>query len=189
MEEWEEPLHPGSLPANIPHFPPQRNPNCTFSPTLPFRPPARGKRLLNGHFRGRRPRRAAGPKLQARVQNALAGTRPCSRRRPLPPRPLQARRAAASSRYDRPQWRSARRSGHRPPPPHGAQPAPRRRALAAASSCAAIASWAADAAPPAPPAARSTRRRPCRRRRRCTRARSFAPTARCRPRRAPPDGR
>src|SRR6202030_2040417 len=28
VEEWEEPLHPCSLGANIPHFLPQCNPNC-----------------------------------------------------------------------------------------------------------------------------------------------------------------
>src|ERR1039458_5554897 len=37
VEEWEEPLHPGSLCANIPHFLPQCNPICTSPPTFPSR--------------------------------------------------------------------------------------------------------------------------------------------------------
>src|ERR1700679_1469130 len=40
VEEWEEPLHPGSLRANIPHFLPQRNSDCTFSPTKPSSGPS-----------------------------------------------------------------------------------------------------------------------------------------------------
>src|SRR4051812_33225442 len=33
VEEWEEPLHPGPHAALVPHYPPLRNPPCTFSPT------------------------------------------------------------------------------------------------------------------------------------------------------------
>ena len=39
VEEWEEPLHPGSLRANLSHFLPQCNPNFTFSPTSAARGP------------------------------------------------------------------------------------------------------------------------------------------------------
>jgi hypothetical protein len=37
VEEWEEPLHPGSLGATLPHFLPHCNPFRTFSPTWPHR--------------------------------------------------------------------------------------------------------------------------------------------------------
>ena len=55
MEEWEEPLHPGSLPANLSHFPPQRNPNCTFFPTYPFQGLINGKMRRQKVFPGLRP--------------------------------------------------------------------------------------------------------------------------------------
>ena len=73
MEEWEEPLHPGSLRANISHFLPQCNPICTFSPTAP--PRDRRSAEIPSPAPGCRPeappRRRPAP-AQARVQRARA---------------------------------------------------------------------------------------------------------------------
>src|SRR5262245_59518902 len=68
VEEWEEPLHPGPLPRLVPHYPPQSNSNCTFSPTrfheCPSRRPEPG---LEQGFGSARTVASGARRLQARM--------------------------------------------------------------------------------------------------------------------------
>ena len=117
MEEWEEPLHPGSLRANISHFLPQCNPICTSSPTFArTSAPSCAKPLLTRALpRRSAPRMPATPQAASRAAAARAETRVARR--------VRLRRGPARS-YDRlrpPHERAAK--GTAPCPPR----APRRR--------------------------------------------------------------
>ncbi len=87
VEEWEEPLHPGPLPALLPHFLPHRNPSCTFSPTVVLRLTPRATRNHRAHRgsrggSGRRARSARSRNATCDTRRCIASCRPCSGFRP-----------------------------------------------------------------------------------------------------------
>ena len=123
MEEWEEPLHPGSLSANLSHFPPQRNPNCTFFPTYPSHLPSKHRKCpLRSFFPRRGPATFRGRSRDARP--------PASPPRARPRADLRCR----SARVDRPPLARSSAGGTRssaPAPLLHSPPSPRRAALLA----------------------------------------------------------
>ena len=161
MEEWEEPLHLGSLPPTYPTFSPQRNPNCTFFPTiLSRRSQNRRNTCLRADFRGHRTDRCRrscflqlamhtrrGATAACRYDHVMRSPRGMDRvragtrighacgpsRRQLSPRSRSRPRSRAAARAPRPA---------RAPTPPGSSPA-RRRCM-----------WARSCAP-APPSRRT----------------------------------
>ena len=143
MEEWEEPLHPGSLGANITHFLPQCNPICTSSPTSSSRRPSNGQKSR----RDRPIRCASAPPAPGLARNPRCRRRFCERvlhthraaprhrRRDTADRPTARRLgrpgacAASTARGIRSAVRAPLRPTRRQPRPHS----PRRLARRARS--------------------------------------------------------
>ena len=105
MEEWEEPLHPGSLVRTYPTFSHNATPRAHFLPPDPPQRPRSGKTPAAGLFRDGADGRPQRARLQVGLQIADRGTSPADGPAPAAADPLGDGSHMAlhtrTSRYDR----------------------------------------------------------------------------------------